>query len=40
MKLLEVRTAVIKATKYDLFTGDVENMHSKQVLRKIRQYFI
>jgi hypothetical protein len=34
MKLLEVRTAVIRATKYDLFTGDVENMHSKQGIKE------
>jgi hypothetical protein len=33
--LLEVRTAVIiRATKYDLFTGDVENMHSKQGIKE------
>jgi hypothetical protein len=34
MKLLEVRTAVIRATKYDLFTGDVENMHAKQAIKE------
>jgi hypothetical protein len=33
MKLLEV-LAVIRATKYDLFTGDVENMHSKQGIKE------
>jgi hypothetical protein len=25
---------VIRATKYDLFTGDVENMHSKQGIKE------
>jgi hypothetical protein len=30
MKLLEVRTAIRRATKEDLFTGDVYNMLSKQ----------
>lgn len=30
MKLLEVRTAIRRATKKDLFTGDVHTMHTKQ----------
>lgn len=30
MKLLEVRTALRRATKYDLFTGNVNDMHSVQ----------
>jgi hypothetical protein len=34
MKLLEVRTAVIRATKHDLFIGDVENMHAKQSIKE------
>lgn len=34
MKLLEVRTALIRATKYDLFTGDLENMRAKQFVKE------
>jgi hypothetical protein len=34
MKLLEVRTALIRATKYDLFIGDLENMHAKQAVKE------
>jgi hypothetical protein len=34
MKLLEVRTAVIRATKYDLFTGDVEDMQARQSIKE------
>ena len=34
MKLLEVRTAIIRATKYHLFTGNVDNMHSKQAVKE------
>ena len=33
MKLLEVRTALRTATKYDLFIGDLENMNSKQAVK-------
>lgn len=34
MKLLEVRTALIRATKYDLFTGNLEDMHAKQAVKE------
>lgn len=34
MKLLEVRTALIRATKYDLFTGNLEDMHAKQAIKE------
>ena len=30
MKLLEVRSAMRRATKYDLFTGDLKNLKAKQ----------
>ena len=33
MKLLEVSTALRTATKYDLFTGDLENMRAKQAIK-------
>jgi hypothetical protein len=33
MKLLEFRTALRTATKYDLFTGDLENMKARQVVK-------
>ena len=34
MKLLEVRTALIRATKYDLFTGNLEEMHARQAVKE------
>lgn len=33
MKLLEVRAAIRRATKEDLFTGDLNNMHAKQGIK-------
>jgi hypothetical protein len=33
MKLLEVRTALRRATKWDLFTGNVNDMQSKQGIK-------
>lgn len=33
MKLLEVRTAMRRATKWDLFTGDVNTMSAKQGIK-------
>lgn len=32
--LLEVRAAIRRATKYDLFAGDLENMHAKQWIKE------
>ena len=34
MKLLEVRTVMQRATKYDLFTGDLNNLKGKQAVKE------
>lgn len=34
MKLLEVRTVMQRATKYDLFSGDLNNMKGKQTIKE------
>ena len=33
-RFLEVRTALRTASKNDLFTGDVNDMHSKQAVKE------
>ena len=34
MKLLEVRTVMQRATKYDLFTGELNNLKGKQAVKE------
>ncbi|WP_157509950.1 hypothetical protein [Flavobacterium denitrificans] len=40
MILLEARTALRRATKYDLFTGDLENMNAVQKVKDCTHVFI